>query len=36
MERTLEGPKGKGVETLLVTVGREMGPFLVGMRAGRV
>jgi len=36
LERTLHSPKGKGVGSLLVTVAREMGPFLAGIRAGRV
>ena len=36
LKRMLQSPKGKGVGSLLVTVAREMGPFLAGMRAGRV
>ncbi|EWM27404.1 serine threonine-prot [Nannochloropsis gaditana] len=36
LKEVLEGPKGKGLSCLLETVAREMGPFLAGVRAGRL
>ena len=36
LEGALAGPKGKGLPPLLDAIEREIGPFLAGMRAGRV